>query len=140
MGRNESSSRSADESANESAVAGPGPPYRYRPEARAELARWGIVPKPTSDPAEVYALLKAIYTFEIRELKARRREAERVLGPQPLEEYRRGLQALKRRYPLLAVPARMWVEGSTPGGEAPGDGGARRRTMAILPDRPPRLS
>lgn len=93
-----------------------GPPYRYRPVVLEELLLWGIAPDPTTEPARVYELLKAIYTFEIRELKARRREAERVLGPQPLEEYRRGLHALKERYPLLTLPSRLWIE------EEPGAG------------------
>lgn len=94
--------------------------WTYRPEVLAELERFGIAPKPHTDPARVAELLKAIYTFEIRELKFRRREAERVLGPQPIGEYRRQVEALKGRYPLLALPARMWV---LPEGDEGGSGG-----------------
>lgn len=36
--------------------------------------------------------------------------ASAVLGPQPLEDYRRRLHELKRRYPLLEMPGLYWVE------------------------------
>jgi hypothetical protein len=84
--------------------------YRYRPEVLQELERIGLRPTPETDPRKVYDFLKALYTFEIREMKARRRELERVLGPQPLDDYRRGLHALKSRYPLLEMPALYWVD------------------------------
>lgn len=87
-------------------------PYRYHPQILAALEEHGIRPKPTSDPSRVYELLKSIYSFEIREMKARRREAERVLGPQPLDAYRRQLARLKERYPVLAIPPHHWVERS----------------------------
>lgn len=87
-----------------------GPPYRYHPHVLAALERHGLRPGPHTDPHAVYDLLKAIYTFEIRGLKARRREAEAVLGPQPLDAYRRQLQRLKERYPVLSIPAHHWVE------------------------------
>ncbi|HKB95083.1 MAG TPA: hypothetical protein VKC62_12750 [Gaiellaceae bacterium] len=83
---------------------------RYRPEVLAELARHGIVPRPETPPERVYELLKSIYTFEVREAKFRRRELERVLGPQPLEPYRREIRALLERYPVLSLPAHHWVE------------------------------
>ena len=84
--------------------------HTYHPNVLRELARWGIAPRPGTDPARAYFLLKAIYCFEIREMKQRRREAEEVLGPQPLDDYRRGLELLKEKYDLLRVPARKWVE------------------------------
>lgn len=88
----------------------PAPPYRYRPFVLEELARWGIVPRPTSDPAAVYSLLKSIYSYQIRSMKAGRREKERLLGPQPLEDYRRGLHELKERYRVLKLAWWEWVE------------------------------
>ena len=54
-------------------VSGPSPPYRYRPFVLEELLRWGIAPGPGSDPAAVYTLLKSIYSYEIRRIKARHR-------------------------------------------------------------------
>ena len=86
------------------------PPYRYHPHIFAALERHGLRPTPHTDPNAVYDLLKSIYTFEIRGMKARRREAEALLGPQPLDAYRRQLQRLKARYPVLAIPAHHWVE------------------------------
>jgi len=81
---------------------------RLRPAVLDALARWGIVPREHTDPRRAYFLLKAIYCFEIREMKIRRREAERVLGPQPLDDYRRGLERLKEKYALLKMPAVEW--------------------------------
>ena len=83
---------------------------RYRPEVLAELLRHGLAPRDDTPPERAYELLKTIYTFEIREAKRRHREKERVLGPQPLEAYRRELQALQERYPVLRLPAHHWVE------------------------------
>lgn len=85
-------------------------PHRYRPFVLEELARWGIVPSPETDPRRAYFLLKAIYCFEIREMKIRRKEKERVLGPQPFDDYRRGLERLKDKYAVLKLPAQRWVE------------------------------
>lgn len=84
--------------------------YRYHPHILAALERHGIRPQPTTDPHFVYGLLKAIYTFRIREMKFRRREAERVMGPQPLERYRERLRKLQEEYPSLKIPAHHWVE------------------------------
>jgi hypothetical protein len=84
--------------------------HHYRPFVLAELARWGIVPRPGTPPATAYHLLKMIYAFEIREMKFRRRELERTLGPQPLDDYRRGLERLKAKYRVLKLASHEWVE------------------------------
>ncbi len=84
--------------------------YRYRPEILAGLLRHGVAPGPANDPRKVYEYVKCLYTFEIRELKLKRREAERVLGEQPLELYRRQLRELQTRYPVLTLPPQVWVE------------------------------
>jgi len=91
---------------------------RYRPEVLAELAAHGLVPRPETPPERVYDLLKSIYTFEVREARMRHRERERVLGPQPLDPYRRELRALQERYPVLRLPAWHWVERSPDRSEA----------------------
>lgn len=83
---------------------------RYRPEVLALLLPHGLVPRPETPPERAYDLLKSIYTFEIRLAKARFREKERVLGPQPLDAYRREVAALQDRYPVLRLPAHHWVE------------------------------
>jgi hypothetical protein len=83
--------------------------YRYRREVLSALRQHGIVPHPGIAPLRVYELLKSLYSFEIRGLRARHRELERLLGPQPLDAYRRALAALKERYPVLALPAHHWA-------------------------------
>lgn len=85
---------------------------RYRPEVLEELEKFGLRPTPETDPRKVYEYLKALYTFEIREMKAKRKELERVLGPQPLDDYRRQLHELKAKYPLLEMPGLYWVDRS----------------------------
>ena len=85
---------------------------RFREDVKAELARFGVVPGPKSDPARLRDFLNALYVFEIREQKLRRQEFERVLGPQPLDAYSDGVQALKRKYALLQLPPRLWLEGA----------------------------
>jgi len=91
--------------------------HRYHPYVLSELARWGIVPHAGTDPSRAYFLLKCIYTFEIREMKIRRKEAERLLGPQPLDDYRQGLEQLKEKYAVLKTPARKWAQRWVEGGE-----------------------
>lgn len=84
--------------------------YQYRPEILAELAKRGIVPKKTTPPDKVRALVGNIYVFEVRGLKVRHEEKERILGPQPLEDYRRQVVALREQYqPLLGLPAEAWI-------------------------------
>lgn len=84
----------------------PGP---FKPGVMAALAVHGIVPKADSDPRQIRAFLNDLYTFQIRELRNMRREAEAILGPQPLEPYRRRVNALKERYALLSLPADRWA-------------------------------
>lgn len=88
----------------------PDRPLSYRPEVLTALLRHGIVPRGGVEPLRVYELLKSLYTFEIRGLRARHVEKVRVLGPQPLEGYRQALAALQERYAVLRLPAHHWVE------------------------------
>jgi hypothetical protein len=83
---------------------------RYRAEVLEELARHGLIPGPDTPPERANELLKSIYIFEIRDARLRHRERERVLGPQPLEPYRREIRALQERYPVLRLPAHHWLE------------------------------
>jgi len=83
---------------------------RYRPEVLEELARHGLIPRPDTPAERVYDLLKSIYTFELRAAKLRHQERERVLGPQPLDPYRREIRAIQDRYPVLRLPPPHWVE------------------------------
>jgi len=107
--------------------------HRYRPEVLELLERHGLRPRPESDPAAVYDLLKSLYAFEVRRLRLGHQEKERVLGPQPIEDLRRGLAELLDRYPVLRLPSHHWVErrGAAPAEEVPE--GERQRDQS--PDR-----
>ncbi len=85
-------------------------PVHYLPPVAAALAELGLIPRETTQPRVVYSFLRALFTFEIRERKARRRELERVLGPQPLADYERQIHQLRAKYRLLRVPLREWIE------------------------------
>lgn len=85
-------------------------PYRYRGFVLEELAGWGIMPGPATEPRDAYGLLKSIYSYEIRRMRAMHKEKERVLGPQPLDDYRRGLHELKEKYRVLKLAPHEWVE------------------------------
>lgn len=85
-------------------------PVAYRGPIEFALSELGVAPRPTTQPRLVYSFLRALYTFEIRERKARRREAERFFGPQPLSIYSGQIDELREKYFLLRVPLRKWVE------------------------------
>lgn len=87
-----------------------GPSFRLRPEIRAALAEHGFAPDERTDPRRVRDALKAIYTFEIREEKLKHRERQRHLGPQPLDDYRARVRALRRKYRVLSVPVEQWID------------------------------
>lgn len=93
-------------------------PVHYRPQVAAALADLCLIPRETTQPRVVYSFLRALFTFEIRERKARRRELERVLGPQPLADYERQIHQLRAKYRLLRVPLQQWIETSATTGEA----------------------
>jgi hypothetical protein len=84
--------------------------YRYRSEVLELLLDHGLMPRPSTPPERAYELLKSIYAFEVRELNRLRREEERVTGRRSLDAYRAALRALRRRYPVLELPAHHWVE------------------------------
>ena len=85
-------------------------PVRYHARLRHALLSLGVAPTPETQPRMVYSFLRALYTFEIRERKARRREAEAFLGPQPLSIYSRQIDELRQKYFMLRIPVRQWVE------------------------------
>ncbi|MDH3253707.1 MAG: hypothetical protein OEM62_01850 [Acidobacteriota bacterium] len=94
------------------------PPVRYRQDVVQALRDLGVVPRVSTQPRLVYEFLRALMTLEIRERKARRRELERLLGPQHLDDYARQIGLLRAKYHLLRRPLEDWVEKSASG--APG--------------------
>ena len=84
-------------------------PVTYCADVTAALRELGVAPRPTTQPRLVYSHLRAVYTFEIRERKVRRRELERFFGPQPLADYERQIEELRAKYALLRLPLPQWV-------------------------------
>lgn len=76
----------------------------YRPEILAALLVHGVRPTPASDPQRVRDYVRDLYKYEIRRLRERylRREF-------PKAEYSARVDALRRRYPVLALQARDWL-------------------------------
>ena len=79
-------------------------PFRYRSDVLDALWRHGVQPTPRSDPELVRAYVRDLYKFEIRKL--RERYLQREFSKQ---EYWDLVDALRRAYPVLALPARLWV-------------------------------
>ena len=78
--------------------------YRYRPDILDALWRHGVQPKDTTDPELVRAYVRDLYKYEIRRLR------ERYIAKEfPKAEYWTRVDALRRQYPVLAFPARLWV-------------------------------
>ena len=78
--------------------------YSYRDDIVDALWRHGVHPKATTDPELVRGYVRDLYKYEIRLLRERymRREF-------PKQEYWQRVDALRRAYPVLALPARLWV-------------------------------
>jgi hypothetical protein len=78
--------------------------FRYRPDVLSALWRHGVQPTPHTDPELVRAYVRDLYKYEIRRLR------ERYLRNEfPKQEYWDRVDALRRAYPVLALPARLWV-------------------------------
>jgi hypothetical protein len=78
--------------------------YAYRADILEALWRHGVQPTPHTNPELVRAFVRDLYKYEIRALR------ERYLrGEFPKGEYWTRVDALRRAYPVLALPARLWV-------------------------------
>jgi hypothetical protein len=79
--------------------------YRYRPDVLTELARHGVMPRPTTRPELVREYVRELYKYEIRILRERylRKEFSKV-------EYWHKVDSLRRTYPVLALLPRQFVE------------------------------
>jgi hypothetical protein len=84
--------------------------HRYRAGILAALAAHGVRPTAASDPRAVYELVKSIYTFEIRGLKADFRRLDPAFGPATRRLYAEANRRLRDRYPVLRTPPHEWVE------------------------------
>ena len=82
-----------------------GEPVRYRADVLAQLLRHGIQPTAHTPPALVRDFVRDLYKYEIRCLRERyiRRDF-------PKAEYAGRVDDLRRRYPVLALQSRDFIE------------------------------
>ena len=78
---------------------------KLRPAVIEALSRHGIRASPGDTAESLRERLNELYLEDVRRLRQRQRSAEI-----PLSEYAGRVEALKRGYPLLALPVSQWVE------------------------------
>lgn len=79
---------------------------RYRAIVLEQLLVHGVCPTEQTNPELVRAFVRDLYKYEIRQLR------ERYLGGAfPKIEYARRVDDLRRRYPVLALQPREFIEG-----------------------------
>ncbi|HSM13939.1 MAG TPA: hypothetical protein VLA66_07700 [Thermoanaerobaculia bacterium] len=86
------------------------PPHRYRAEILAALETHGFRPTAKVDPQRVYELLKSIYVWELRGLKADFRRLDPAFERSMREAYGEASRRILDRYAVLRVPPHEWVE------------------------------
>ncbi len=79
--------------------------YRYREDVLEQLWRHGVHPTSETPPELVHEFVSDLYRFEIRRLRSRyvRKEI-------PREGYAGRVVELRRRYPLISLPPRQWLD------------------------------
>jgi len=78
--------------------------FRYRADVLQHLLRHGVRPTPQTRPEIVRGFVRDLYKYEIRQLRERY-----VRGDFPKDEYSDRVDALRRRYPVLALHAWQFV-------------------------------
>jgi len=84
--------------------------HRYRSWVLEALAQHGACPTASTAPELVHEFVNDLYRYELRRL----RDAL-LAGAFPKVEYFDRVVALRRRYPVLSVKPRLWLEGDEPG-------------------------
>jgi hypothetical protein len=79
--------------------------YRYRPAVLDQLLGHGLRPGAHTPPRRLRAQVNDLYRFELRRLRARL-----LSGDFPKRDYASHVVGLRRRYPLLSLPDRLWTE------------------------------
>ena len=85
---------------------------RWRSEILGHLERHAIYPKAGTDPTMVRDYLKALYTMEVRIMRAEQQKMERAGDSSGRKEYARKVIELRNRYPALRIPVEWWTQGS----------------------------
>jgi hypothetical protein len=79
--------------------------FHYRAGVIEQLWRHGAHPTDSTPPELARNFVRDLYKYEIRKLR------ERFLRNEfPRHEYGTRVEALRRRYPVLSLPAALWVE------------------------------
>jgi hypothetical protein len=78
--------------------------YRYHAEILEELARHGLIPRPTSPPQQLRDAVRDLYKYEIRQLRL-----ELLAGRIQKSDYAQRVIDLRRRYPVLSIPLQFWT-------------------------------
>lgn len=83
--------------------------YRYRDDVLAECRRYGVFPTAQTPPELARGFISELYKFELRKLRERyiRREF-------PKPEYHRRVIEIRDKYPVLALPPRLWLRSDEP--------------------------
>ena len=79
--------------------------YRYRGEVLEQLWAHGVQPAPHTPPELVHEFVSDLYRYEIRRLRDRARRREF-----PVKHLAGHVLALRRRYPLISLKPREWLQ------------------------------
>jgi len=88
--------------------------FKYRATVLEELARHGVVPGGDTPPELLHQFVNDLYVFEIRCLKKRM-----LAGEIPKAEYAHHVEALRKRYPILSLPVRFWIDPDSSSADPP---------------------
>lgn len=78
---------------------------KYRESVLKELARHGVIPFDDTPPELIHEFVSELHRFEIRRLKQ-----QMLAGKIKKKDYASTVEALRKRYPVLSLPARFWIE------------------------------
>jgi hypothetical protein len=79
--------------------------FRYRRDVLEQLWCHGVQPTQATEPDLVHEFVSDLYRYELRRLRDRL-----VRGEIPKTGYYERVVALRRRYPLISLKAREWLE------------------------------
>ena len=79
--------------------------FRYRETVLNELARHGITPREDTPPELAHQFVTDLHLYEIRRLKK-----QMLAGKIRKVDYAKIVEALRKRYPVLSLPLRFWIE------------------------------
>jgi hypothetical protein len=83
--------------------------YSYRPDVLQHLLRHGVRPTPNTSPQLVRDFVRDLYKYEIRALRERYMRNEFAK-----REYAGRVDALRRRYPVLALKPSEFLASHNP--------------------------